>query len=351
MILDKPTASSLERAAACPASCAIPVRVRAGSDAADRGNAIHGFVEAVLAKHDTREGALARVPTEWRATCAALDWNPLIGDLEPSTVHAESAYALDHVTGAARFLGRSLGRNYPASSDDEIVGTSDIDGDRFDGVPVVGDLKTGRPVTACRNNWQMRFHAYVRHQLTGSPDVLARLLYVQENGAVYVDEHLFEPADHIDLLDDLSGVVRRIREVRLDQLQVFPGEHCTYCPAYLSCPAKTALTKSLVPELHQIDQLINEMTIEQVGAAWAKLEAIKPLVKRLDAALKDAAKTHLVTLPDGRVLKEISSGKQVVSGERALALAEKYGAPIEELAACSYRSDWTYIKAMRPKVT
>src|SRR5690348_7751770 len=144
-MFDKPTASSLERAAACPASCAIPVRVRSSSDAAERGSAIHGFIEDVISKHETREAALAKVPVEWRGTCAALDWDAITGDLEPATTFAESAYALDYVTGRARFLGRSLNRKYPPTSDEEITGTSDVDGDHFDGVPVVADVKTGQP--------------------------------------------------------------------------------------------------------------------------------------------------------------------------------------------------------------
>lgn len=348
MIFDKPTASSLERAAACPASCAIPVRVRASSSAAERGNEIHHFIETVLAKHDTRENALAKVPIEWRGTCAALDWGALTADMEPSSLEAESAYALNYVDGRARLLGRSIGRNYPKTPDEEITGTNDIEGMHANGItPIIADVKTGQPVTACRENWQMRYHAYVQHRIVESPDVIARVLYVQENGAVTIDEHAFDPADHADTLDGISDIFRRIKEVRLDELQVFPGDWCKYCPAYLACPAKTALVKSLAPELESIDQLVQEMTVEQLGAAWAKLEQIKPLVKRIDAALKDAARTQVITLPDGRVLKEIDSGKNVIKGEQALALAERYGAQPEELAACVYRSEWSYIKAVK----
>jgi len=347
VIFDKPTASSLERAVACPASCAIPVRVRASSDAASRGNEIHGFIEAVLAGHKTREAALADVPLEWRGTCAALDWDALVGDLVPGTVRVESAYALNYVTGAVRFLGSSLGRNYPPTGENEIVGTSDIDGEHVEGLPAVDDVKTGQPTTECRKNWQMRFHAFVRHKLTGEPDILARLKYVGENGAIRVDGHLFEPFDHVDFLSDLGAAMQRIREVKLDALQVFPGEHCRYCPAYLSCPAKTALTRALVPELDSIDRLVGEMTVEQIAAAWVKLEAIKPLVKRLDAAMKDAARSQTIELPDGRVLREIEKGRSSIVGERALALAEKYGAPPDELAECLRRATWTEIRACK----
>lgn len=351
MIFDKPTASSLERVAACPASAAIPVRVRASSTHAERGSEIHGFIEATLAKHETREAALAAVPIEWRGTCAALDWETLTGDLDPKSIHCESAFAVDYVAGSARLLGRSLGRNYPKTPDEEVTGTCDIDAMHLDGeTPVVADAKTGLAVTPCAENWQMRFQSYAKHRTTGAPDVLGRIAYIAENGAVRLDEHLFEPPDHADTLDGIADIFRRVKEVRLDQLQVFPGEWCLYCPAYLACPAKTALVRQLAPELESIDQLVQEMTTQQIGAAWERLEQIKPLVKRLDAALKDAARSQIITLPDGRVLREIEKGKSSINGERALALAQKYGAPAEELAECTRRSTWTEIRATKAKV-
>ena len=69
-----PTASSLERAIACPASVALPQIFSGGIDA-ERGSAIGKFARDVLAR-EPFEVALERVPRkDWRATCEALDWD------------------------------------------------------------------------------------------------------------------------------------------------------------------------------------------------------------------------------------------------------------------------------------
>ena len=149
---EKPTASSLERCNGCPTSCAIPIRVSWTSEHARRGSELHGYIEAVLEGHRTREDALAIVPAEWRETAARLDWDALLAGYDRSTIHMESSYAIDTGTGEIRFLGRSLGRKYPTTNDAEIVGTSDIGGNGTDDIPITTDVKTGQPTTSCREN-------------------------------------------------------------------------------------------------------------------------------------------------------------------------------------------------------
>ena len=353
MSWEKPTASSLERCNECPTSCAIPIRVSSTDDAAKRGSALHGFVEAVVAGHHAWTEAIAIVPAEWRETASRLDWDALLDGYDRTTLQMESAYAIDAATGKVRLLGRSLDRHYPATAATEIVGTSDIDGMGLDGVPTCSDLKTGQLTTWCKENWQMRFHAYVQHKLHNAAEVRARLTYVREDGSIFHDEHLFEACDFADFLDDLRNVIARIEaaanDVHRGVVKVSEGSHCAYCPAYQSCPAKTAMLRQLVPDLEGIDAAIATLTVEQAAIVWEKFKNLEPLVKRLSSALKEYARTHVVTLSNGQVLTEIEKGRTSINGERALALARELGARDEDLASCVRQSTWTQIVATGSK--
>jgi len=355
MTWEKPTASSLERSDECPTSCAIPIRVSSTGEWAKRGSALHGFVEAVVAGHQEWTQAIAIVPAEWRETASRLDWDALLAGYDRATLEMEGAYAIDTATGKVRLLGRSLDRNYPETSATEIVGTNDIEGMGLDGVPTCSDLKTGQLTTWCRENWQMRFHAYVQHKMHNAAEVRARLTYVREDGSIFHDEHLFEACDFADFLDDLRDVIARIhaasKDVAVGAVKVNEGEWCRYCPAYQSCPAKTAMLRQLVPELERIDAAIATLTVEQAAIVWEKFKNLEPLTKRLSSALKEYARTHVVTLSNGQVLAEIEKGRTSINGERALALARELGAREEDLASCVRQSTWTQIMAVGKKQT
>ena len=356
MNYDKPTASSLERAYECPSSCAIQVRVHSSSGYADAGTDKHAFVEAVLAKHKPIAEALADVPLESRQTCADLDWDTLLDGIDRTTIRCEVAYAIDAATGGVRELGQSLGRNYPKTSETEICGTIDIVAVLADGRAIVEDLKTGQPTTPCAENWQMRFAAYAVHIATGALEVVARLSYLDEDGKVRHDEHVFDAFDLADFADELGRILRRIakaaEEIAAGKLVVNKGDWCKYCPAFASCPAQVAIVRNLVHELTSMDGLsLEHLSPEQVGVAWARFKELAPMVKKIDAALKDYVRAHPneVVLPDGKIVREIEKGKTSINGERALALAREYGATPEEQASCVRRAEWTELRACLPE--
>jgi len=66
-----PTASSLDRAMACPASCVLPA-TDAPSSAADRGTAIHAYLQ-MLTEVWTPEEALGETPSELHPLCRRID--------------------------------------------------------------------------------------------------------------------------------------------------------------------------------------------------------------------------------------------------------------------------------------
>ena len=80
-----PSASSLHRGLACPAYMVLPHVVEPSGKAADRGTAIHAYIEAVLGGV-SEEGALAVVALakepEWVETCRSLDFTALRGGLK-----------------------------------------------------------------------------------------------------------------------------------------------------------------------------------------------------------------------------------------------------------------------------
>lgn len=353
---EKPTASGLERGEECPASYAIQVRVHTTSVYADAGTAKHAFVEAVLAGHKSLADALADVPIEYRQTCADLDWETLLRDIDRATVRCEVAYAVDAATGAVRELGQSLGRKYPKLDDAEISGTIDIAARTLGGRWIVEDLKTGQPVTACEDNWQIAFAAYAIHKLTGASEIVGRLTYLGEDGKVWHDEHVFDAFDLADFPVRLRVILQRIakaaQDVEAGKVVVNKGSHCKYCPAVASCPAHVGLVRHLVPELATLEKLtLAHLSPAQVGAAWARFKELRPLVEKIDASLKEYVRAHPgeVTTPDGMVLKEIPMGRTNVDGPRALALAREYGATQEEQASCMREATWTQIRAVLPE--
>lgn len=356
----KPTASSLERAHECPASCAIPTRVSSSGEAAERGTQIHAYVEAILMRHSSRDAALETVSPEWRETCARLDIDKLLDGVDRETVRCEVAYGLDTSTGRVVVLGESLGRAYPATAPHVITGTVDIVGRMVDedGRVVVQDIKTGQPTTKCEHNWQMRFAAACAMAARNVPEVLARLSYVAEDGSVTHDWHSFDAFDLSTFAGELEGVLARIEKaahkVSLGVVEVSKGEWCRYCPAFSACPAQVALVRAMVPDIAALNDAagsLEHLTPGQVGVAWQRFKDLAPLVKRIDAALKEYVRAHPgeVALPDGKVLVEIEKGRSSLNAERAMALAIKYGATPEEQLECMRRAEWTEIRAVKPK--
>ncbi len=357
------SASGLARVTECPSSVAIAIQIGTTSDAADRGTEKHGFIEAVLSGHKSREDALADLSDESRATCAALDWVGLLEGILPEGRRCEVAYSIDTISGDVRELGVGIGRKYPSELPaHEVPGTLDLEG-MCGSRPIVVDFKTGQRVTDCASNKQMQFAAYVAHARTGAEEVVARLTYIDEDGSIFHDEHVFDSFDLItfpaELRDVLANVERAKAVVAAGKVKVSKGEWCRYCPAFDACPAQVALVRSLVPELATIEAAVATLTPEQAGAAWAKWKEIAPMVERVESALKDLAKNNLpdrlpedgmftpLVLPDGRGVYAREKSGASFSAKRALELLESYGARPEEIASCT--SSYSYVELRAKK--
>lgn len=74
-----PSASALDRAIACPASVAMGPQINSSSTAADRGTAIHLYLEQCALGI---ANPLAGVPSEYHEVCLAIDVDALFADFE-----------------------------------------------------------------------------------------------------------------------------------------------------------------------------------------------------------------------------------------------------------------------------
>ena len=328
-----PTASSLERVLACPASHVLP-QVRTTGEAAERGSAIGRYVRDILAGEDA-DIAIARVPqAKWKATCRGLDWEAICGDLVPETIRAEVAYGVvPNEFDGARLLGVNLGRRYPKLLPNEYAGTNDLEGRAEDGYGVVGDLKSGLDVTACGANPQMRFHALARSVVTGKP-VEARVLQIRESGRVDVDAHLFTSLELDSFADELTELVVRIdaaRSVYLagGQPDVNAGSHCRYCHAKWSCPAFTLPARSALPA-----PSAGPLSDDEAMAAWQKIREVKAWAVEAEARMKDLARSRPFPVRWGKELREITFTRETFSSERAQDVIRALGGTNEQVRSC-----------------
>jgi len=328
------SASGLERALACESSVVLP-QVNTSTEPAARGTSIHAFVRRVLAGV-SKEKALAHVEVEHRPTCELIDFRKLGSDL--TDVRAEVAYAYDARTRAVRVVGVNIGRNYGPMGPSEIAGTNDFEGTRFDGVPVVADVKTGMPVTACAENPQMKFHALVRMIATGAQEVEARILYVREGGDVYADCYTFDLFELESFGDELAELLGRVESAfaqyaEKGHARLSTGDHCRYCGALVSCPAYVSLARTMATDLEDIGARIAALSPEEAGVAWEKAKRIEKLLENVLDGMKAYAIQNTIPLPNGQTVKSVTFERNDFSRNEALVMLRKKGATDAEVGS------------------
>jgi hypothetical protein len=334
------TASALERNIECAPAAILTPRAAETGYWAERGNAIHGFVRHVAAGESVHSALSLLQNDDWRKTCEGIDFARLLGGV--LRVRAEAAYRLDLANDTVTFHGLNIHRRYPPRPDaplDMLVdGTNDWDGFRFDGAPIVGDLKTGRRVTACRFNPQMMFHARCQQLIHDADKVEARLVYVLDDGGVIIDAHTFTRFDLDTFSDTLITMKERIRRafdqfVKDGTAEVNAGEHCRYCSAMISCPRYVKLARTLLPDVLDIDARMQAMTLDERTRAWVIVEEAEDLVAHVKEALKEMARKEPLPLPQGKILMQGKSSSTSFDRAGAIALLRAKGATDAEIKA------------------
>jgi hypothetical protein len=344
------TASAIDRSIACSGWTAFP-HVYRTSDYAERGNAIHRYVRAVLAG-TAQEAAILAVPEEHREVCRQLDWGKLCGDLDD--VQTEAAFALNVVTRKARFLGFNIGRKYAAAAErmgeplteDDVCGSLDVKGLRkSDGRPTIRDLKSGFvDVTAASKNGQVKFFAAVEHLMTGAPEVDSEIAKLKPNGDLWFDRATFSAWEVDDYLDELEDTVERHKKAKRVYLagglpDVAPTEDgCRYCPAFDVCPAYAALARAMLGDVQAMDRVgVDPLTVEEAGEVMDRAYLIRPVLTRVIDAGKERAKREAMPMKAGKELRPIEYTRNDISSDAILALARQLGATDEQVREC-YRS-------------
>jgi hypothetical protein len=312
------TGSGLERVAVCAAAGVLP-RVESSSDYAERGHAIHAFLEAV--NRVGREAALEAVPEDLRSACEALDVAKLPTD--PARYAAEVAFAFNPETGKARELGRGIGRRYDVN-EGEIAGTADVIALLEDDGVFVADFKSGwSRRTAAKDSLQLRFYALAAARAYGRSRAVVQVIRVFEDGATWTDEAALDAFDLDDFALELGALAVMIEGHRAlyaagQEPPMVEGSHCTWCPAYVRCPAKTALLRAAALEA----PAPGEITPDVAARAYSRLKLYKAAVEKAEEILKTYARTHPIPLEGGMVYAVRYDNTKTLDGKVAASALE-----------------------------
>lgn len=356
--------SKLELAELCPGALVL-FQVDRENPARRRGTAVHAFLREV--SRIDREQALQSVPEEHREACAALDLDLL--PLDPESWAAEVAFAYDVETDQARELGRDLERNYPEVGDDEIVGTADLVGLDADRV-IVPDFKTGRVPPPVKGNLQLGAYALAAARAYQRSAAKVAIIHLPMGFSDIDPSCRSADLDSIDL-DAIGariyGIWESLRAARTAYAQgqlpfLCEGDHCVYCAAFPTCPAKQVLASRIAkPELcpavlavaQDLEAFRNALTLESAPGIIAMLERYDELSKRLWAIIDDLAKQAPIPLGNGEAYGPHPYTRTRISGDAISVLLDRYGEEVALVAAKSVEATLTkkaITDALRPWV-
>ena len=339
MKLELPTASRLDDAVACPASCVLPHEKTETGEAALRGNVAHKFLEDV-GSGKSHYGAYIDAPPEYRDWLIAIDTTALFDGL--TDIQVEIPYAVDVTTETVRRLVGGH-RAYAGRKDTEFVGTVDVVAKR-NGRPVVRDYKTGSNLGDPTHKMQLKFAALAVHLETGFEDIDAEFVYIREDGSYTVESTTFGLIDHTDAMMTLGMLRERIidafAEVSAGRLPtVNTGSHCRFCPAYMACPAKFGMLKQAIG--------LDDMDMSDVASVWRAYEAAKIAVDRLKPILNEHIERYGIELDDRTVVKMFTSSKRAMGVGRLTTLARNLGATPQDIERCWTTTSFSYPKPHR----
>lgn len=309
--MNSPTASSLGRVIACPGSEALPHLHRTTEDA-EAGTWRHWYLE-----HIGKIGAvlaLEGVPKKYQAMCEAIDLEGL-----PLKLASEVAFAYNWKTGEARELGRGLHRNYSMCTPDEIPGTIDAVGLSPASI-YLGDYK-GWALVKARDNAQLLFAALCGTKVFDRDTAEMEIINVRgsDNWRSKATVDVFDLAVFADKLRDTMTIVEAVKGGAVLNPSVVEGDHCRYCPAYDSCPAKTKML--LVMAGGESLPTLNKDSAKKAYETW---QAMKSLTQIAGARIYAYAENNPIELDDGIVFGPHETlGKESIEGDAAYELLRK----------------------------
>jgi len=295
-----PSASSLDRALACPTSCVLP-RARTYHVRTERGTAVHEFLEDALSIGG--EAALAKVPEKHRDFCSKIDLRNL--PTYSGMRAAEVAFAWDHTTGLARELCRGR-KNNPNDYKGplEYMGVADVVAVMGD-VVLVEDYKTGDGwVESPGRNKQLRFLGMAAALAYGKRAARLGVIKVREDAPPYSEYAEIDEWDIDDIQAELRNLARKIASVSAALNEgktpdTSQGDWCTWCSSFDFCPPKLALVKAFAGGAFAGPW--DQTTPEEIAAAYTTWVDMRRLVKRGETRLKEWAKDAPIPCGNGKV--------------------------------------------------
>src|SRR5262249_33865089 len=153
--------------------------------------------------------------------------------------------------------------------------------------------------------------------------------YLREDGTAAPAWASFDTIDLAETADALRELAARTP----DAAATTEGEHCDYCPAFMSCPAKVALARAVGDgtALAGVQQRVGEMPAGELGAVYVKLERVLDVVERIKETARRRAAMVDVPLGDGRVLGTVQWPYTVVNAKVALdVVTERHGGEVAD---------------------
>lgn len=352
------TASALARLLRCTTSAALPAVIEPPGEDARRGTDGHSFLERWMrAGKDAAHAGLDTVPADWRRTFEKIDLDEILEYISPRALgrqqmHAELAVAYNAATMTGRILGEGTGRDYSTVSDEEIAGTADLvirDGEGL----FVGDYKFGFEAVPVQDNAQLRFLLLALMSAWGYSEGRVGIVTIHDDGRHSIETERLSLLDLLPFNQRLADLPEKVRRVKWAQkqhgeLDVRPGDHCRWCPAWLRCPAKTGLvqlaasgtlTKLLDPAWldgakKSWDEAIVAATPDQVGQARVASEALVELAEHMKEQVRRAIyRMGEVPHPDGdRVFVWQQSEVEKIDAGKAAPVLQARGIDLFDVA-------------------
>jgi Protein of unknown function (DUF2800) len=334
-----PSASGVDMALVCVGSWTLP-SCRWENPEAALGTVFHSFVEAWYKRG--HEAALAEAPADDRDWLKSLNLDPL-----PRNVESEVPLGWHAVTDdAVRYDLNGEHRAYPA--DGYYHGTADIVGLLGDDAVLVADLKRFGGRKTAEKSGQLAMLALAACRLTGRDRAVVMHL-APKPGGWRVDRAELDGFD----LEAWAARFRRLAE-RLSALQpgrleaLTAGDHCTYCPSLVYCPAQASLVRqfSAVPP-ETLSERISAVPDEEAGALWEQVTLAEKLVEKAKKSLQMRATQRGIPLPSGKVLCEVR-WTETVKSDTAKAEIKALEAELAKRGEITKQST-TQIRAVVPK--
>lgn len=208
------------------------------------------------------------------------DAKAILGD---GKLDVETAYAYSPQSDTGRCLGRVIGRNYPATESNEIVGTVDALMLKPDCVTVI-DWKTGDDragmIADASSNKQLRGYALAATRAHNVESARVMIVRIGSQGVSVTDHTL----DALDLAVAANDLREQIAKVATAVPQ--PGTHCSRCRAVAVCPATAKATDELVPQGPSPEPIPLVITQENAGPLLTRLSSVRAACDALEDALR-----------------------------------------------------------------